>query len=154
ADSAPPRHIPTLDGADTSLITDPLPLVLPGSRTTAVTLPLVDDADRLRGVLIGTGGAQRRAYWYPLRSAGPRWTAILDRLRSVDSAGTAVREGPLVAGRVRTVPVVTGVAFLQPRYRWRPQSIPALNRVALLSGDTARSIAPVSAAGRPGETSL
>jgi uncharacterized membrane protein (UPF0182 family) len=153
-DSDPPRHIPTLDGADTSLITDPLPLVLPGLRTTAITVPLVDDADRLGGVLVGSGGVTRRAYWYPLRTAGPRWTAILDRLRSVDSAGNAAREGPLVAGRVRTIPVVTGVAFLQPRYRWRPLSIPALNRVALLSGDTARSIAPLSAAGRPGEPSL
>jgi uncharacterized membrane protein (UPF0182 family) len=148
------RHIPTLDGADTSLITDPLPLVLPGSQTTAITLPFVDDGDRLRGILIGTGGVARRVYWYPLRTPGPRWTAILDRLRSVDSAGTAAREGPLVAGRVRPVPVVTGIAFVQPRYRWRPQSIPALNRLALLNGDTARSISPLSAAGRPGEPSL
>jgi hypothetical protein len=153
-DNGPPRHIPTLDGADTSLITDPLPLVLPRSRSTAVTVPLVDDSDRLRGVLVGTGGAERRTYWYPLRTAGPRWTAILDRLRSVDSAGSAAREGPLVAGRVRTVPVITGVAFVQPRYRWRPQSIPSLNRIALLSGDTARSIAPLSNAARPGEPSL
>ena len=153
-DNDPPRHIPTLDGADTSLITDPLPIVLPGSRTTAVTLPLVDDSDRLRGLLIGTGGAGRRTYWYPLPVAGPRWTAILDRLRSVDSAGSAAREGPLVPGRVRAVPVGTGVAFVQPRYRWRPQSIPTLNRVALLSGDTARSIAPSLNAGAAGDASL
>jgi len=46
------------------------------------------------------------------------------------------------------------VAFVQPRYRWRPQSIPSLNRIALLSGDTARSIAPLSNAARPGEPSL
>src|SRR5262249_48367468 len=83
------------------------------------------------------------------RTPGPRWTAILDRLRAVDSAGTAVREGPLVAGRVRSVPVVTGVAFVQPHYRWRPQSIPSLNRLAILAGDTAHSIAPLSATGRP-----
>ena len=50
--------------------------------------------------------------------------------------------------------MTTGVAFLQPRYRWRPQSIPSLNRIALLSGDTARSIAPMSAAGHLGEPSL
>jgi uncharacterized membrane protein (UPF0182 family) len=153
-DSDPVRSIPKRDGADTSLITDPLPLLLPGMRTTAVTIPLVDEADRVRGVLVGMGGAARRTYWYPLRAPGPRWTAILDRLRSVDSAGSAAREGPLIPGRVRTVPVATGVAFLQPRYRWRPQSIPSLNRIALLSGDTARSIAPMSAAGRLGEPSL
>jgi uncharacterized membrane protein (UPF0182 family) len=101
------------------------------------------------------GGATRRTYWYPLAAPGPRWTAILDRLRSVDSAGSAAREGPLVAGRVRAVPVGKGIAFVQPRYRWRPQSIPSLNRVALLSGDTARSIAPSSMTGRgASETSL
>jgi hypothetical protein len=153
-DNDPPRHIPTLDGADTSLITDPLPLVPPGSRTTAVTLPLVDDSDRLRGLLIGTGGTGRRTYWHPLAVAGPRWTAILDRLRSVDSSGSAAREGPLVPGRVRAIPVGTGIAFVQPRYRWRPQSIPTLNRIALLSGDTARSIAPSFNAARTGDTSL
>jgi hypothetical protein len=153
-DNDQPRHIPTLNGADTSLITDPLPLVLPGSRITAVTLPLVDDLDRLRGVLVGTGGTARRTYWYPLRTAGLRWTGILDRLRSVDSAGSAAREGPLVAGRVRAVPVTSGIAFVQPRYRWRPQNIPSLNRIALLSGDTARSIAPLSSTGRPGELTL
>jgi uncharacterized membrane protein (UPF0182 family) len=143
-DSDMPRFIPKVDGADTSLITDPLPMVLPGSRITAVTLPLVDDRDALRGVLVGTGGTARRTYWYPLRTAGRRWTSILELLRSADSAGNSVREGPLVAGRVRAVPVTSGIAFMQPRYRWRPQSIPALNRIALLSGDTARSIAPLS----------
>ena len=99
-----PRHIPTLDGADTSLITDPLPMILPGSRSMAVTLPLVDDGDRLRGILIGTGGASRRTYWFPFTSTtGLRWTGVLDRLRSADSAGSAAREGPLVTGRVRAV---------------------------------------------------
>ena len=28
----PPRQVPTLDGADTSLVTDPLPMVLPGGK--------------------------------------------------------------------------------------------------------------------------
>src|SRR5262249_34495267 len=77
ADTDPARSIPKRDGADTSLITDPLPLLLPGLRATAVTLPLVDEADRVRGVLVGMGGAARRTYWYPLRAPGPRWTAIL-----------------------------------------------------------------------------
>lgn len=153
-DNDPPRHIPTLDGADTSLITDPLPIGLPNSRNTAITLPLVDESDRLRGLLVGTGGANRRTYWYALPVAGPRWTAILDRLRSVDSAGSAAREGPLVPGRVRSIPVGGGVAFVQPRYRWRPQSVPSLNRIALLSGDTARSIAPSATIGHGAEASL
>jgi uncharacterized membrane protein (UPF0182 family) len=154
-DNDPQRHVPTLDGADTSLITDPLPIILPGSKTTAVSLPLVDDGDRLRGLLIGTGGGSRRTYWYPFVSAsGLRWTTVLDRLRSADSAGSVAREGPLVNGRVRAVPVGKGIAFVQPRYRWRPQSIPALSRIALLIGDSARSIAASATLGRGNETSL
>jgi uncharacterized membrane protein (UPF0182 family) len=69
---------------------------------------------------------------------------VLDRLRSIDSAGSAAREGTLAYGRVRAVPVRSGsgVAFVQPSYRWRPQSTPSINRVALFAGDSARSVAP------------
>jgi uncharacterized membrane protein (UPF0182 family) len=38
--------------------------------------------------------------------------------------------------------VRTGIGFVQPRYRWRPQSVPTLNRIAVLVADTARSMAP------------
>jgi uncharacterized protein len=137
----PPRHVPTLDGADTSLVTDPLPIVLPGARTTSLALPLVGEDDQLRGLFIGTGGTARKTMWYPLSAPGPRWSAILDGLRSVDSAGSAAREGPLVAGRVRSVPVHSGIAFLQPRYRWRPPNPPSMYRVAVRD-DSARSLAP------------
>lgn len=148
-----PRHVPTLDGADTSLVTDPLPMVLPGARTTAVALPLVDDTDRLRGLFIGTGGPARGTMWYPLTAPGPRWSAVLDRMRSVDSAGSAARDGPLVAGRVRAVPIAGGVGFVQPRYRWRQPTAPALYRVTVLAGDSARSIVPTAVTPtRPAET--
>ncbi len=135
------RHVPTTDGADTSLTGDDLPIVLPGRQTTALVLPLVDETDRLRGLLIGMGGATHVTAWYPLATPGPRWPALLDRLRSADSAGAAAREGPVARGRVRVVPLRSGIAFVQPTYRWRPQSIPALNRLSVLVGDTARSIA-------------
>ena len=108
----------------------------------ALTMPLVDETDRLRGLLIGTGGSSPRVLWYPLTSPGPRWSPVLDRLRSVDTAGTAAREGTLAPGRVRTVPIRGGIGFVQPKYRWRPQTVPTLSRVALLSGDTALSILP------------
>jgi hypothetical protein len=134
--------VPTLDGADTSLVTDPLPMVLPDGKTTAVTLPLVDETDRLRGLLIGTGGTARRLMWYPLTTQGTRWSPVLDHLRSVDSAGSASREGILAPGRVRAIPIRGGIGFMQPKYRWRPQTVPTLSRIALSSGDTARSIIP------------
>ncbi len=136
------RRVPLLNGADSALAGDELPIALRGSSNTAVALPLVDDNDRLRGLVIGIGGASDSMAWYPLAAPGPRWTGVLDRLRSVDSAGGAAREGPMAGGRVRTVPVRSGIAFLQPWYRWRPQSIPSISRVALLSDDTSRSVAP------------
>jgi uncharacterized membrane protein (UPF0182 family) len=137
-----PRHVPTLDGSDTSLATGELPIALPGASTTALALPLVDDTDRLRGLLVGTGGSTPTTMWYPLTTPGPRWSAMLDRLRSVDSAGSAAREGPLARGRVRAVPVRNGIGFLQPTYRWRPQSVPTLSRVIVLDGDSTKSLAP------------
>lgn len=136
--TTPPRHVPVLDGADS--LTDPLPIVLPNARSTAVVLPLIDETDRLRGVLIGTGGAAHATAWYGLSAPGPHWNALLDRLRSADSAGGAAREGNPVHGRVRVLPVRGGLAFLQPSYHWRGQAVPALGRVTLLAGDTVRAL--------------
>ena len=45
-DNDPPRHVPVLNGADTLAAGDDLPLVLPGSSVTALTLPLLDETDR------------------------------------------------------------------------------------------------------------
>lgn len=138
------RHVPVFDGADPALLTDDLPIILPGGKVTALALPLVDETDRLRGLLIGTGGGVRATRWYELASPGPRWSAILDRLRSIDSAGSSARDGPFARGRVRAFPVRSGigVSFVQPSYRWRGQPVPSLNRVAVLSSDTIRSLVP------------
>jgi uncharacterized protein len=136
------RRVPVLDGADSALAGDELPIALRGGGSTAVALPLVDDSDRLRGLLIGIGGGTDSMVWFPLPSAGPRWGGLLDQLRSVDSAGNASRDGAVANGRVRTVPVRSGIAFLQPSYRTRPQSVPSINRVALVWDDSSRSVAP------------
>jgi hypothetical protein len=138
------RRVPALNGADSALFGDEVPIALRGGTSTAVALPLVDDSDRLRGLIVGLGGASDSVLWYPLAAAGPRWGAVLDRLRSVDSAGGAAHDasGPLATGRVRVVPTRSGIAFLQPSYRWRSQNLPSIGRVALLADDTARSVAP------------
>ena len=151
--SDPLRHVPVFSGADSAW--DDVPIVLPGSKTTSLVIPLVDESERVRGLLIGLGGATRTTFWYPLAAAGPRWSVVLDRLRSLDSAAIAPRDGPLAHGRVRVVPIRSGIGFVQPTYRWRPQNSPALNRIALLSGDTARAVAPsVAPATRSVETPL
>jgi uncharacterized membrane protein (UPF0182 family) len=46
---------------------------------------------------------------------------------------------------VRAIPIRGGIAYVQPTYRWRSQNSPALNRVALLVGDTARAFDPAAA---------
>lgn len=137
-----PRRVPVLDGADSTLASDNVPMVLPHAKSTALVLPLVDDTDRLGGLLIGTGGATQGTSWYPL-AAAPRWSAVLDHLRSVDSTGSSAREGAMAHGRVRVVPLRSGVGFVQPTYRWRTQSVPTLEQVALLAGDSATSVAPM-----------
>jgi uncharacterized membrane protein (UPF0182 family) len=139
------RHVPVFSGADSALATDDVPIVLPRSKTTALAIPLVDESERLRGLLIGVGGATRATFWYPVAAPGPRWSVVLDRLRSLDSTGSAARDGPLAHGRVRAIPIRSGIGFVQPTYRWRPQTSPTLNRIALLVGDTVRALAPSAA---------
>jgi uncharacterized membrane protein (UPF0182 family) len=141
----PARHVPVFNGADSALSADDVPIVLPGAKSTALAIPLVDEAERVRGLLIGLGGGTRKTLWYPLTTPGPRWSVVLDRLRALDSAGSAVHDGGVAHGRVRAVPIRSGIGFVQPTYRWRPQSVPTLSRVALLADDTARAIAPSAA---------
>ena len=141
----PARHVPVLSGADSALAGDDVPIVLPGSKTTALAVPLVDDTERVRGLLIAVGGATRTTMWYPLATPGPRWSIVLDRLHSLDSAGSVARDGPLAHGRIRAIPIRSGIGYVQPTYHWHPQTTPALNRIALLAGDSARAIAPSAA---------
>jgi uncharacterized membrane protein (UPF0182 family) len=137
------RQIPAKDGADSVVVGDPLPFLLPTGHSTAIALPLVDNSERLRGVVIGTASSGgQSSWWVPLNEPGPYWTNVLDRLRSIDSATSGGRDGQLVHGRVRVVPTRAGFAFVQPTYRWRGQAPPSLNRVLVLAGDTLRSLAP------------
>ncbi|HVX38928.1 MAG TPA: UPF0182 family protein [Gemmatimonadaceae bacterium] len=141
----PQRRVPVLDGADTLLAGDDVPLALPVRGTTALVLPMIDDSDRLRGLLIGTGGANPLTAWAPLAAPGARWSAVIDRLRSIDSTGGGSREGPLAHGRIRTIPLRGGAAFVMPTYRWRAEGTPTLSRVAVLAGDSVRPIVPNAA---------
>ncbi|HET7373716.1 MAG TPA: UPF0182 family protein [Gemmatimonadaceae bacterium] len=142
SDSDTPRHVPLLNGADSALVGGDVPFVLPGGASTAIALPLVDDNDRLRGLFIGVGGGAPHTMWYQPSKLGPRWGVVLDRLRSLDSIGVAMREGPVLHGRVRTVPVASGIGFVQPAFRWRPENVPSLIRIALLAGDSTRTLTP------------
>lgn len=145
AGGQPPRRVPVLDGADSALAGDDIPFALPSRGTTALALPMIDDSDRLRGLLIGTGGANSVTAWAPLANPGDRWSAVIDRLRSIDSTGGTTREGQLTHGRVRTIPLRDGLAFIMPTYHWRPEGSPSLSRVAAFAGDSVRPIVPNAA---------
>ena len=144
-----PRRIPTLDGADTNLVGNDFPMLFPSLSATGVTIPLVDESDRVRGLLVAIGGANPVVMWDSLPIDGPRWGSVLERLRSLDTAGGGARDASLAHGRVRSIPLRSGIGFLQPTYRWRPQAAPSLNRVATLVGDTAKSILPSQTAVLP-----
>lgn len=140
-DSTAARRLPVLDGADSSLAGADLPVLLPDGGGMALALPLVDASDRLMGLLVENGGGSPVTRWVPLPAPGPHWASVIDKLRTLDSAGTASADGSALAhGRVRVVPVGASIAFFQPTYRWAPQTLPLLNRIAVLDGDTLRSL--------------
>jgi uncharacterized membrane protein (UPF0182 family) len=140
-DSFEVRHFGTLDGADSAASREPLHVELPGARVAALW-PLLDDQERVRGVLAAEGGAERATAWIPLTSDGRRWGAVLDRLRIADSA---VRENGVVRSPARVVPVGARPLYLQPVFQWRPGGSPRLLRVVTLSADTVR-VGPTLAA--------
>ena len=140
ADSDVPRHLVAIDGADSALAGSVPIFTLSRPGVTAVGLILLDAADRVRGMVIGTGGADRQTIWYEVPRLGPKWSAVLDRLRDVDSTrNQAARDASMARGPVRGIPVAGGIAFAQPSYSWRLQSAPTLLSVSLLMNDTVRT---------------
>lgn len=136
----PPRGVlPADEGADSGLVAPAsASIVLPISGEAAAwTLPVLDDAGGVRGVVIATGGRLRGTYW--LERAGPtiRWNDVLDRLRlTPDSLPGRPREPSLRAGRVRVVPLADRLSFVQSAYAWPPEGPPALVRVGVLDQDS------------------
>ena len=117
----------------------------PARRRSALALPLLDE-QRPAARRAASAPAARRGdrAWYPLVSARPALErASLDRLRAARQRGTAPRDGPLVHGRVRVVPVAAGIGV-------RPADLPRGGRTArrrsaasrCSSATPSRSIAP------------
>ena len=134
------RHLPYRNGADTLFAGEPDALMtLPGDQPAlAWVRPLLDDVERVDGVVIAIGGAGRRTVWMPLPSSGPRWPAVIERLqRPADS--TIVPGSRTVLGAVRAVPVSGAVAFVQTAYAVREDGPPSVARVSVLFADSVRS---------------
>jgi len=137
-DSDGGKHLPLDAGADSALAAgDPPPLGLPGLDAVALVLPVLDRGDRVRGLVMATGGRSRRIIWWPLRDGGAPWTEALDRLHATDTVGPP----RVVRGHVRAIPVGHSVALVQPRYEWNGGERPRLLHLAVFEGDSVRTLA-------------
>jgi uncharacterized membrane protein (UPF0182 family) len=132
----PPRGLlPADDGADSGLVAQSSPsIVVPISDESAAwTVPVLDDAGVIRGVVIATGGRTRGTYWVEARGASARWNDVLDHLRrSPDSLPGRPRDPAVRRGRVRVVPLADRLVFVQSAYTWPAEGPPSLLRVAVL----------------------
>ena len=131
------RHLPEVTGPDSAIAGTPAPLLaLPRLGSTAYVLPLLDNTERINGLLLALGGPMHRTIWLPSGESAPVWSEALDRLRAIDTTSGA---GLLVRGYVRAVPVGDHVLLVQPRYDWRRGSgPPRLLYVSAVLGDSVR----------------
>jgi hypothetical protein len=145
-------------GGDSLVAKEPTPFVASGA--VAVAVPLVDETGTFAGTVVARGGARPWTTWRPVTGAAPTWDAARDRLlRGADSAA-AGRDGRLLPGAVRVVPLAgSGWGFVLSQYRWRGDVAPDLLRVAAVVGDSTRAgraiadafgLAAASAIGTPG----
>ena len=146
-DSLEIRHFASPDGADSAASREPIHVALAGAGV-ATLWPLLDEQERVRGVVASESGPLRTTTWIPVESDGLRWGGVLDRLRSAD---TASHESGLVRSPVRVLPVGGRAAYVQSIYQWRPGGSPRLARVTSVIDDSVRvSSTLVIAAGGPG----
>ena len=110
------------------------PFALPRPNGLAWSAPLLDANEHLSGIVVATGGAERRTYWIPLARPGARWATIAGQLRlSLDSALAALAGTRVLRGYVLAVPMRGGVAFAQSAYGVRGDAPPVLLRSAVLT---------------------
>lgn len=134
------RHLALEHGADSVLAADIAPLALEGTSGLSMVIPILDERDRVTGLVISSG-VDTRSAWVPASSPAPAWGEALDALRAADSTA-ASREARPVRGRVRVLPTPEGIVFAQPVYLWPTRGEPSLVAVSTRSG-TETATAPV-----------
>ena len=141
------RRIPTTLGGDSDVVTgSPIALIRNRSAISA-SLPLVDSTDRVRGVMIAVGGANRRTVWYE-SAIGPKWSALADRFRGLDSSSGRRAPRPLHAA-IRSLPVATRLVFVDPVFSYPHEESPTLAYVGVIDGDSIRRLAGLRRDGTP-----
>jgi uncharacterized membrane protein (UPF0182 family) len=145
-DSLELRHFATLDGADSAASREPLHLELPQGQV-AAAWTLLDERERVRGLVAAEGGPQRVTAWIPLVGGDVRWGTILDQLRGAD---TTTHENGVVRAPARVVPIGGHPAYFQSVFQWLPGGTPRLVHVSTLVGDSV-TVAPTLAAVLGGE---
>jgi len=125
------RHIPALDGSDTLVAGRyQRPVWWASAPGGATTIPLLDTADRVSGLIVALGGATRPVYWHRVDPDPVGWAEVLDSLR-----GAGQDDPRLVAGSARAVPTTErGWAVVQPYYQWPPDDAPSVALVAIRDG--------------------
>jgi uncharacterized protein len=141
------RHVPAGSGGDSDVVTGG-PVTLIRSRSAVSTsVPLVDSTDRVRGVMVSIGGANRRTVWVE-SAPGPRWTALADRFRGLDS--TSARRSPRqLHAAIRVLPVGNRLVFTEPVFAYPVGDSPTLAYVGVIDGETARRLAGLRRDGTP-----
>ncbi|HET7457005.1 MAG TPA: UPF0182 family protein [Gemmatimonadaceae bacterium] len=154
--TSPPSalHLAGPPGVDssTTLAAEPL-FVLPGEPRAplAWSIPLADRGDRVRGLVVASGGEEHAVRWMPLDStrAAPTWPSLVARLQIAADSGAADASAPgtlAKSGRVRSVPASGSALFALPRYATRADGGAALLRVAVAVGDSVAAGGPTLAA--------
>jgi uncharacterized protein len=140
------RHLPDL--SDTARFTPPPMAMTRDRRAMLTTLPLLDSTEHVRGVMVTIGSDQRKTAWYGFNAAGPRWSAIGDRLQGLDSV-TGRRAPRLQHATLRAVPVERRTVYVQPVFALPLDDSPVFAYVAVIAGDTVRKVGPIHRDGTP-----
>jgi uncharacterized membrane protein (UPF0182 family) len=137
-ESAVGGHLPWEYGADTISSALSPTRIVPGASDPAPTWvqPVLDSADRVRGLVLATGGASRLTLWLATEPSALRWTQLLDRIQQPLDTAPPPRDTRWVKGAVRAFPLAGGVAYVQTTYAERSTTPPTIARVAVLTGDS------------------
>lgn len=141
------RELAWTNGADDPLAGPAEAIIAVGDDSVpSRTLPVLGEGGAITGLVVDRGGPSPTTTWLPLARPTLRWATLVERLRSAADSGVvaSAREGSVVRGAVRVVPVRGGVALLQTSYTWRTQGAPTVYRVAALAGDSLRIGATLS----------